>query len=112
MAKTKIILKNSGFRELRTSSAAVGLVRKEAEAIASRAGSGFEMIPMESPSNRAHAIVRPVTAEAVRLNARDNTLLRAVSGGAGSGFSLYTAKSGKTSLRTDAEIANYTRAKR
>lgn len=80
MAKTRVVLKNQGFRELRTSSEARDLVQAEAKKIADRAGVGFEVLPEQSPRNRAHAVVAPVTAAAMRENARDNTLLHAVGG--------------------------------
>lgn len=78
MARVKVVLNYAGFRELRTSGAAVDLVQQEAQAIAARAGDGFAVLPAESPSNRAHAVVGAVTNAAVRRNARDNALIRAV----------------------------------
>lgn len=80
MAKTRVVLKNKGFRELRTSSAARDLVKAEAQKIADRAGVGFEVLPEQSPRNRAHAVVAPVTAAALRENAKNNTLLHAMGG--------------------------------
>lgn len=81
MAKSRLVLNQGGFRELRTSKEARDLVRKVAEGIADRAGAGFEVLPEESPRNRAHAVVAPVTIQAARRNARDNTLIRAMPGG-------------------------------
>lgn len=81
MSKTRVVLRIAGFREIRTSPGAVALVRAAAEGVAARAGNGFEMLPMQSPRNRAHAIVAPVTYEAARRNARDNTLIRALGAG-------------------------------
>ena len=77
----RIVFRPAAFRELRTSSAAVAEVTSRAEAVAEAAGDGFEVLPVQAPRNRAHAVVAPTTFEAMRRNAEENTLLRSLDAG-------------------------------
>jgi len=77
----RIEFRREAFRELRTSDAAVAEVTSRAEAIAAAAGEGVEVLPVQAPRNRAHAVVATVTREATQANAESNTLLRALDAG-------------------------------
>ena len=74
-----------GFRELRTSAAALSLVEAEAQKVRDRAqaGAGRSEFGMTSTSgrNRAGALVYTANPAAMVRNARDNTLIRALGRG-------------------------------
>ena len=76
----KVKLSNKAFRELRTSPAVRAEIMRRAEAVAAAAGDGFQAVE-SAPRNRARAAVVPVTVEAARKNARENTLLHALDAG-------------------------------
>jgi hypothetical protein len=59
--------------------------------------------------SRVRVSILTKTRQAQINEATDHTLLRALGSSMGSDLQLYTSKSGKTSLRTAAEVANYTR---
>ena len=77
----RIVFRPAAHRELRTSSAAVAEVTSRAEAVAEAAGDGFEVLPVQAPRNRARALVATTTYEAMKRNAEENTLLRALDAG-------------------------------
>ena len=56
-------------------------VHRRARAVADRAGGGFEAFPSVPARKRARAAVVPVTYEAARRQARDNTLIRSLDAG-------------------------------
>lgn len=56
------------------------LVREHAEAIAGRAGEGYEVV-VKTGKNRCYANIITATTEARRDNTENNTLLRAVNHG-------------------------------
>lgn len=76
----KLTFNNAGFRALRTDPAVQEEILRRAKAVAERAGEGFEAVSSDA-RNRARAAVVPVTVEAARKNARDNTLLHALDAG-------------------------------
>lgn len=71
----------NGFRALRTDPKVVAEIRRRAQRVADAAGEGVEVLPAETPRNRARAVVGPVTGDAARRVAKDNTLLRALEAG-------------------------------
>ena len=81
MARMRIEFRRAAFRELRTSEAAIADVTGRAEAVAAAAGDGFEVLPVQAPRNRARALVGTTTYEAMKRNAEENTLLRALDAG-------------------------------
>lgn len=56
------------------------IIREQAEAIAGRAGEGYEVV-VKTGKNRCYANVITATTEARRDNSENNTLLRAVNHG-------------------------------
>lgn len=77
----RIVFRPAAFRELRTSAAAIADVTGRAESVAAAAGDGFDVLPVQSPRNRAHALVATTTYEAMKRNAAENTLLRSLDAG-------------------------------
>ena len=77
----RIEFRRDAFRELRTSAAAIADVTARAEAIAAAAGDGVEVLPVQAPRNRAHAVVATMSVEAAQRNAEDNILLRSLDAG-------------------------------
>lgn len=76
----RLKLNLAGFRELRKSAGPTAMLRAEAEKIRARCGDGYGM--HESPSkNRARFTVFPETPAAIRDNAVNNTLVKAMTGG-------------------------------
>lgn len=112
MAKTRVVLNHAGFRELLTSAKVEADLRSRAERVASAAGEGYEVLHNASRRERAGFTVLPTTPEAIRSEAKNHNLLAALGAGAQGDYSVYTSKSGVTSLRSAAEIANYTRGRR
>lgn len=84
--RKRVILKfnyRSGFRALRTAPGVQADIKARAERVAEAAGEGVEVLPVVEPFSRARALVGPVTGEAARRVAEDNTLLRALEAGRG-----------------------------
>lgn len=83
MADTKVKLNLKGFRDLRTSPAVVADIERRAKAIANAAGEGYAVLPIQSPRNRARAIVttEPGNYPAIVREARDHRLLGALDAG-------------------------------
>lgn len=73
----------NGFRALRTDPKVQAEIRRRAERVAAAAGPGVEVLPIATPRNRARALVGPVTSEAARRVAKDNSLIRALEAGKG-----------------------------
>ncbi len=79
MSKVKVELNRAGVRELLQSSAVMDVLKREAEARAAKAGSGYEVSTFVG-RNRANAsYVSAATDEANRDNLENNTLLRTIS---------------------------------
>lgn len=79
----KLKFNNKAFREIRTSQGVRDDLRRRAEAIADAAGEGVEVLTEQEPRERAHFVIGPVTPEATRRVAEDNTLIRALDAGRG-----------------------------
>jgi hypothetical protein len=112
MPKPKFQWNLPAFKELRTNPKVVDHIDEIARSIKEIAGDGFEVGDTQSPRNRAHAIVYTDTPEARMKNAAEHTLIRALGSVSGQTLNLYTTKSGKTRLATDAQVANWTRGSR
>ncbi|KGM18147.1 hypothetical protein [Corynebacterium auriscanis] len=76
----KITWNIDGFQEMRKDPALRDQINGLARDVATRAGNGFEWDSQEFP-DRYRAIVFTDTPRAMRVNARDNTLLKALGGG-------------------------------
>ena len=79
MSKVEIKLNREGVRELLRSSEMEAIVREHAEAVAGRAGGGYEGTGFTG-RNRVNASVKAKTVAARRDNLKNNTLLKAVRG--------------------------------
>lgn len=116
MAKTKFQWNLAGFEELRRNDAAVSRIQKEVDRIleaVSASGADYkgDVSQGVGRGTLGRAIGRVWTADfdAILDNARNHSLLRALSGGT---LVLYTSKSGKTSLVTKKQADNWSRNKR
>lgn len=78
MAKPKIVWNDEDFVALMKSDEVRGVLLEQAEAVASRAGDGYEAEAGNAGRTRSRAFARAVTGEAIRDNARHATLLRAL----------------------------------
>lgn len=83
MAKTKVVLHNAAFAELRTLPAVQADVRRRADEVAAAAGAGYSAFTNRERKTRAGATVMPTTADAIRSEARDHKLLSALDAGRG-----------------------------
>ena len=77
----KIKFNRNAFREIRLLPEVAADVHDRAERVAAAAGEGFDAFPTQAPRNRARAAVVTTSMKAIRQNARDNTLLRALDAG-------------------------------
>ena len=77
----KIKFNRNAFREIRLLPEVAADVHDRAERVAAAAGEGFDAFPTQAPRNRARAAVVTTSMKAIRQNARDNTLLRALGAG-------------------------------
>ena len=75
--KVKIELNSAGVRELLQSPEMLALCTSHAESMAAELGSGYEVDAFIG-HDRAHAIVKAVSAAAIRDNLENNTILKAV----------------------------------
>lgn len=80
MAKTAFHfeLNSAGVRELLKSSYIASCCQSAAEAIASRAGDGYQVSGVYAGRNRVNVSVETATSKAARDNLKNNTLLKAV----------------------------------
>jgi len=78
---TRLKFNRAAFRALRTDPGVRADIADRAARVAQAAGEGVEVLPIQEPRNRARAIVAPVTADAARRVAQDNTLIRALEAG-------------------------------
>lgn len=75
----QIKYKQGAFRAIRTSPETVAEVNRRAQRVAATAGAGYGIeAGVSGGRGRARAIVRPMTARAMRDNSRRNTLLRSL----------------------------------
>lgn len=77
MSKTRIELNSAGVRELLRSPEMLEICREHAAATLAGCGKGYEM-DTHTGKNRVNAMVRAATRAAVRDNAQNNTLLKAL----------------------------------
>ena len=77
MGKVQVELNSAGVVELLRSPAIAGICRQQAMTIAARAGTGYS-VSTYTGATRVNASVRTETAEAVKDNLKNNTLLKAV----------------------------------
>ena len=75
MSKVKVKLNKAGIRELMRSAEIMGICRDQANAVAARAGTGYE-VNTYTGKNRVNAEVRAETYKAYRDNLKNNTLLK------------------------------------
>lgn len=78
MAKTKIEWNNAEFIALAKSAPVRKMLTDQAQQIARRAGSGYEAEAGTRGKTRGRAWARATTAKAIRDNAKNATLLRAL----------------------------------
>ena len=78
MGKVRIEFHDEGFRQVLKSPGVTAEVTRQARAVAARAGEGFEAEAGTGGQVRSRAFVRATTARAIRKNAKDATLLRAL----------------------------------
>lgn len=78
MAKPKIKWHDVDFTEVMKSAEVERILLDQAQAVASRAGDGFEAELGTGGKTRSRAFARAVTGKAVAENARHATLLRAL----------------------------------
>lgn len=77
----KIKYNRDAFRQIRLLPEVAADVHRRAERVAAAAGDGYEAFPTQAPRNRARAAVVTTSMKAIRQNARQNTLLRALDAG-------------------------------
>lgn len=82
-SKVRLKFNNPAFAQLRTEPGVRADIKARAESVAEAAGEGVEVLPIQEPRSRARALVGPVTGEAARRVAKDNTLIRALEAGRG-----------------------------
>lgn len=81
MSKVRFKLNRSGVRELLQSQEAMAVVTDYANAVCGRAGAGYEVTSMTGRT-RVNASVKAESVEARKDNYENNTLLKALGGGA------------------------------
>lgn len=81
MGKVRVKMNNAGVQALLKSAGVNDLLMSHAEPIAARAGSGYEATLGTAGKTRNRAWVRTETFDAMRDNARNATLARALGGG-------------------------------
>ena len=77
----RIVLNRQGFRDLRNAPGVVADLERRAAAIAAAAGEGFATRPAERGRQRARVAVVTETYDAMRSEAKDRTLTRAINAG-------------------------------
>lgn len=111
----RFVVSPAGWAAARTHPGVMAELNKQAEAIAERAGEGFEATPAEATGGRVRgrAAVITATPRAMVVEARDHVLESLMGGGQGAGKPLtYTTKAGKTRTASQAQIDNWTRGRR
>lgn len=77
MSKTRIVLNRKGVRELLRSQEMMNICSSYGHKAVQKLGEGYE-VSNHVGKNRVNSSVRTVTAEAVRENMKNNTILKAV----------------------------------
>lgn len=77
MGNFRVELNSDGVKALLKSSEMAAICQGHAQSIAGRAGSGYE-VSVYTGKTRVNASVSAVTAESIRDNLKNNTLLKAV----------------------------------
>ncbi|TAP26860.1 hypothetical protein [Arthrobacter sp. S41] len=108
MAKTKVKLHIAAFNDLRNRSEVVDLVGSEAAKVAELAGPGFGL-GVHQMGSRVIANVYTATADAMRLEAKEGVLSKALGGSAVPAKVRYTTKAGKTRWASQAQVSNWTK---
>lgn len=103
----KIRFNEAGFDALRKSPEMCALLEEKGRELAASAGPGYEAEPAFKGRKRARVSVKAATKEAKVAEARQHNLIRALAGMAGTGYVSYTSKSGRTSIITERQAANY-----
>lgn len=111
MARTQITLNHAELAKILKSDEVMGEMMIIADDILGRTEKPDSDYEVEEWVGRSRARVSITTATPqARLNeATEHTLLVALGQATGSTLQVYTSRSGRTSLRTQAEIDNYTR---
>lgn len=78
-SNVRIVLNHSAVRELERGSAVQKELQKQGDAIAQRAGAGFEATYYQG-RNRGRVTVEPKTPQAIAAQARNNVLKKALRG--------------------------------
>lgn len=73
-----VVLNSAGIRELLKSSEIQSVLNETAEAVARRAGEGYEAVPGTRGKTRANVRVQAATEEAKKDNLEHNTLLKSL----------------------------------
>lgn len=81
MSKVKFELNRAGVRELLKSPNMAAICSERASSVRSRAGVGYD-VSVKTGANRVYANIYTATPEAMRDNYENNTLLKALGGGA------------------------------
>lgn len=112
MAKrVRIVWEKRAMRSLRTMDEVVDLIDDRADEMAAQAGHGYvARSNISGGRGRARAVVITGNLDAVRDNARNNTLVR-VLGGRGA-LVRYVSKAGKVSWVTEKQRDNYMRSRK
>ena len=77
MSKMKFTLNPSGVSALLKSGEMQGLLQEKGQAVAERAGDGFELT-VSPGQKRANATISTTNIKSRKKNAKDNTLLKAL----------------------------------
>lgn len=109
--KVKVQMNRSGMRALLSGPEMRDAMLNEAEKRVP-GGAGYEAIPGDTGGNRTRSFIAATDWESYNDNARNATLLRAISSEGGSDYVKYTTKSGKTRWATQAQVDNWTRGRR
>ena len=114
MAKTQIRLNHAALEDILKSSEVIDEMTTLANEIVARTHKPLDDYEVEEwvGINRARVSIKTMTPQARLNEATEHTLLVALGNGTGPQLILYTSRSGRTSLRTQAEIDNYTRNRR
>jgi hypothetical protein len=109
--RTQITINHAEAEKILKSEAVIEEMLSLAEQIVERTAKPADDYEIEEwiGVNRARVSIWTANRHARVNEATEHTLLQALSGMGGREMFLYTSASGRTSLRTAAEIANYTR---
>lgn len=104
----RIVFHEEAFDALRKSPGVVALLETEASKLLAQVGAGYKTEPVYMGKKRARVSVATANAQGRATEARDHKLLLAIGGSAaGSGMESYTSRSGRTSMITSRQAANY-----